>query len=519
MSRMALRNGLVYAPALPAATAICFEGDTVAWVGDDDGILGYLDGANEVVDLRGRLVTPAFVDAHAHLAQTGLALHGLDLSKATSLADALDRLEQHALTGPSRLILGFGWDETRWPERRCPTGAEVDRAVGPARPAYLSRVDVHSAVLSSAFVAAAPAVRQQEGWDGTGRVDRAAHHVARDAANALVSRSDRRGAVHDALLQAAAAGIGAVHELGAPHLSRQDDFAAIAELSQGGPLAEVVGYWGELGAVETARALDCLGAAGDLCCDGAVGSHTAAVTASYADADTTGHLYLSREEVRDHVVACTRADLQAGFHAIGDRSVATVIDGLRDATAIVGVDAMVGARHRLEHVEMIDTEQIMTLAELAVVASVQPMFDDLWGGAGDMYATRLGAARSLAMNPFATMARAGVALAFGSDSPVTPFDPWGAVRAAAWHHNAAERLSVAVAFAAHTRGGWYAARRDDAGILAPGAPASYAIWDVDPEAADPATSLPNLRPGLPLPRCVRTVSRGREIFDVQGALA
>ena len=137
----------------------------------------------------------------------------------------------------------------------------------------------------------------------------------------------------------------------------------------------------------------------------------------------------------------------------------------------------------------------MTLAELGVVASVQPMFDDLRGGAGDMYATRLGAARSLAMNPFATMARAGVALAFGSDSPVTPFDPWGAVRAAAWHHNAAERLSVAVAFAAHTRGGWYAARRDDAGILAPGAPASYAIWDVDPEAADPATSLPNLRPG------------------------
>jgi predicted amidohydrolase YtcJ len=517
MSRVALRNGSVYSPAAARATAICFDGERVTWVGDDDGVLAHLDGAEEVVDLHGRLVTPAFVDAHAHLAQTGLALRGLDLGEATSVGDALQRLELFARSCPSRLVLGFGWDETRWPEQRGPTGAEVDRAVG-SRPAYLARVDVHSAIVSSALAAAAPAMRERDGWDGTGRVEREAHHVARDAANGLVPESDRRDAVQDALLLAASMGIGAVHELGAPHLSRQDDFAAIEELRRTGAVPHVVGYWGELGAVQTARALDCMGAAGDLCCDGAVGSRTAAVTIPYADDDTTGHLYLSAEEVRDHVVACTRAGLQAGFHAIGDRSVTTVVDGLRAAAGVVGGDAMVRVRHRLEHVEMIEAEQIATLADLGVVASVQPVFDALWGGEDAMYAVRLGATRSLAMNPLATMARAGVRLAFGSDTPVTQFDPWGAVRAAAWHHNPAERLRIPEAFAAHTCGGWYAARCDDGGTLVPGGRADYAIWDVDPEAADNGTGLPNLHPDLPLPRCLRTVAGGREIFDLQGAL-
>ena len=70
----------------------------------------------------------------------------------------------------------------------------------------------------------------------------------------------------------------------------------------------------------------------------------------------------------------------------------------------------------------------------------------------------------------------GVALAFGSDSPVTPLDPWGSVRAAAAHHNPVYRMSVRAAFAAHTRGGWRAVHLDDEGVLAPGAPATFAVW-------------------------------------------
>jgi predicted amidohydrolase YtcJ len=518
VTRVVLHNGFVYtAASQPTATAICLDGPVVAWVGTEPGSRSYLDGADEVIDLQGQLITPAFVDAHVHLAQTGLAANGVDLSGAGSLAAALDRLRRYARTSDG-LILGYGWDETHWPESRPFSGAEVDRAVG-HRPAYLARVDVHSAVVSSALAAKAPELTGLAGWCGHGRVERVAHHRARDIANASTTPGQRRDAIEHALRSAAANGIGAVHELGAPHLSRPEDFALIGELTAQLAGPKVFGYWGELGGLQTARELGCLGAAGDLCADGAIGSRTAALLSPYRDGDqgTAGHLYLSREQVADHVLSCTRAGLQAGFHAIGDRSVSTVVAGLCDAEKVAGRSTMVASRHRLEHVEMISPPDIARLARLGVVASVQPTFDAWWGGESGLYATRLGEDRSALMNPFASMRRAGVSLAFGSDTPVTPFDPWGAVRAAVWHHTETERMTIEAAMQAHTRGGWCAVRDDRSGVLAPGESATYAVWET---AGEPGPDgLPDLSEDAKPPRCLRTVVDGRQIFALEGAPA
>jgi predicted amidohydrolase YtcJ len=128
-------------------------------------------------------------------------------------------------------------------------------------------------------------------------------------------------------------------------------------------------------------------------------------------------------------------------------------------------------------------------------------------------------ARSLASNPMGAMHGVGVALAFGSDSPVTPLDPWGSVRAAMWHHNKAYRMSARAAFAAHTVGGWRAVH-EEGGVLAPGAVASFAVWDTPTEVvgrlpvllSDDA-DLRGPHDPTPLPVCRRTVLRGRTIFD------
>jgi predicted amidohydrolase YtcJ len=527
--RTVLHRGSVYTPADPHATALCIDGPYVAWVGDDDGATQFLDGADTVVDLDGGLVTPAFVDAHAHLAQTGQAMVTLDLSFARSLAEALDEVARFAAARPGNgLLQGFGWDDLAWPEGRTFTREEIDRATGD-RPVYLARVDVHSAVVSSALVGAVPEVRGMDGWSEDGWVQRAAHHHVKGAVQGMVTATERRESIELALRTAGRQGIGAVHEIGAPHLSLPEDFAVVEQQAD---RPNVFGYWGELGGLDTAARLGCLGAAGDLCVDGAVGSHTAALREPYLDSDSRGHRYLDEQQVRDHVVACTRSGMQAGFHCIGDDATATVMAGFRAAADIVGTAAMLSARHRVEHAEMLSADDIDTMARLGVVASVQPMFDEYWGAPGGLYEQRLGD-RYRGMNPYATMARAGVALAFGSDSPVTPFDPWATVRAAAFHHNPAERLSVRAAFGAHTRGGWRAARRDDAGVLAPGALATVAVWDVpgeltvqtpdervaawstDPRAGVPV--LPSLHPGQELPVCRRTYVEGRLIFDQERA--
>jgi predicted amidohydrolase YtcJ len=532
------RNGSVYSPADPFATAVLVVDDTVGWVGSEEAADAHASGGHEVVDLDGALVTPAFVDAHAHVTETGLALTGIDLSTARSLADALARVEDAARRAGGRPVLGHGWDERGWPEGRPPTMSELDRA-SYGGSVYLSRVDVHSAVVSSAL-AAATGLRDLDGWHGDGRVERDAHAAARDATRSSLTPAQRTQLQRVALTAAAAAGIGVLHEMSAPHIGTVDDLRGLVRLSTDEPLPEVVPYRGELvasadQAEELVRAVDLpgdvrlRGLAGDLCVDGSIGSRTAALRSPYSDApDTCGYRYLTVEQVRDHVVACTTAGLQAGFHVIGDAGADVVVQGLRLAAEVVGDAAMRRARHRLEHVEMLDDEGLGVLVRLGVHASVQPVFDAWWGGPDGLYAERLGAERAASMNRFSDLASAGVPLALGSDSPVTPFAPWEALRACAYHHDPAQRISVRAAFLAHTRGACRAAGQDGGGVLVPGSPATLAVWSpsdlvvqapddrvqawsTDPRSGTPG--LPDLAPGVTPPRCLRTVVRGRVVHD------
>ncbi|KOV87829.1 amidohydrolase [Streptomyces sp. NRRL WC-3618] len=521
-----LRGGEVHSPADPFATAMLVERGHIAWVGSEGAADAVAGAADEVIDLDGALVTPAFTDAHVHTTATGLALTGLDLSDAPSLDAALTRVRAFAAARPAdRVLLGHGWDAARWPGGRPPTRAELDEATG-GRALYLSRIDVHSAVVTTALL---DLVRGD-----TGRSDAPltgdAHHAVRAAALGAVTPAQRTEAQRAALARAASLGIGSVHECGGPEISSEDDFTGLLRLAAEEPGPRVVGYWAEQGeeGVDKARALGAAGAAGDLFVDGALGSHTACLHEPYSD--RTGHsgtAYLDAAAVAAHVVACTEAGLQAGFHAIGDAAVTSVVEGVRAAAEKVGLARVRAARHRVEHAEMLTPETIAAFAELGLTASVQPAFDALWGGDDGMYAGRLGADRARSLNPFAALLKAGVPLALGSDSPVTPLDPWGTVRAAAFHRTPEHRISVRAAFTAHTRGGWRAVGRDDAGVLVPGAPADYALWrtdalvvqapddrvarwSTDPRSGTPG--LPDLTPGADLPVCLRTVVGGRTVF-------
>ncbi|MBH1936969.1 amidohydrolase [Streptomyces sp. AV19] len=526
-----LRNGDVHSPADPFATAMVVEGAHIAWVGSEGAADSFADGVDEVIDLQGALVTPAFTDAHVHTTATGLALTGLDLTGAATLGEALDRVRAHAAARPGdRILLGHGWDDDRWPERRAPSRAELDEATG-GRPFYLTRSDVHSAVVTTALLDLVPGIHDLRGFSPGEPLTDAAHHAVRAAAHAAVTPAQRTEAQRAALARAASLGIGSIHECAGPQISGEDDLTGLLRLAAQEPGPRVVGYWAE--AIASAndagriRELGAFGAAGDLFVDGSIGSHTACLHEPYADTrGGTGTGHLDAAAVATHVTACTEAGIQAGFHAIGDAALTAVVDGLRAAAEKLGLDKVRAARHRIEHAEMLTPEHIAAFAEFALTASVQPAFDAAWGGEDGMYAARLGRERARALNPYAALLRAGVPLALGSDSPVTPLDPWGTVRAAAFHRTPEHRISVRAAFTAHTRGGWRAIGRDDAGVLVPGAPADYAVWEAgdlvvqvpdtrvanwstDPRSGTPG--LPDLTPGGQLPVCVRTVVGGRTV--------
>jgi hypothetical protein len=527
-----LRAGFVYSPADPFATAMVVDGDTIAWVGSEGAADSFADGVDTVVHLDGALVTPAFTDAHVHATATGLALTGLDLTGTDSLAQALTRTAAYAAAHPAdKVLLGHGWDQTRWPEHRPPTRAELDEATG-GRPLYLARTDVHSAAVSTALLDLVPGVADMPGYDPRGPLIRDAHHAVRRAAYAAVTPGQRAAAQQAALRHAASRGIGSLHECAGPDISSEDDLTALLALAAEQPGPRVHGYWAEPvltpADLDRLRDLGAAGAGGDLFVDGSFGSRTAFLHAPYADAEgQSGVSYLDPETIARHLTLCTRAGVQAGFHAIGDAAVDAVVDGVRAAAAAAGLDRVRALRHRVEHAELMTDEAIAAFAEHGLIASVQPAFDAAWGGEDGMYAQRLGAERARALNPYAAMTRAGVPLVLGSDSPVTPLDPWGAVRAAAFHRTPAHRISARAAFQAHTRGGWRAVGRDDAGVLVPGAPADYAVWSVgdlvvqapdervsnwstDPRSGTPG--LPDLTPDTELPRALRTVVGGQPVY-------
>ena len=498
----------------------------VAWLGDDAVGMAQFPDADSI-DLDGAFVAPAFVDSHVHLTATGLQLTGLDLSAATSRDQCLRVIADHVDANPGQPVWGHGWDDSAWPPDQMLTTADIDAVAG-RNPAYLSRVDVHSAVASTALRDRVSGLSSVAGFDPQRPLSAQAHHLVRAEARRLLTARQRDGARRAALDAAAAAGIVAVHECAGPQIGGAEDWNELRGNAHG---VDVVGYWGEaVSTADQARALieatGARGLAGDLFVDGALGSHTAWLSEPYADAPgCTGNCYLDTDAVAEHLFACTEAGVAAGFHVIGDGAVTAAVDALERTVERFGVPAVARCGHRLEHLEMVSAQQAAKLGAWGITASMQPGFDATWGGEDGMYAVRLGVHRAATLNPLALLASAGVRLAFGSDAPVTAMDPWAWVRAASLHRTPGSAISVRAAFAAATRGAWRAGGVRDGvtGTLVPGAPASYAVWDTaevgvsapadsvarwstDPRSRVPV--LPNLDPDRPLPRCRQTVHRG-----------
>ena len=513
------RNGSVYTAADPFATAMLVDGDTIAWVGSEQAATSIADSSMDIIDLRGALVAPGFVDSHAHLTETGIALDSLQLGGVRSARELLDAV---AASGGEGAVLGHGWDESLWDDPTLPDAGELERAAA-GRPVYLSRVDVHSALVSPSLVASA-GLADLDGYAPGGHVRRQAHTAARQATRRL-SAAGLQDYQRRALDEAAAHGYVALAEMGAPKISSFDDLRLAAgwnDAAGTSPAPEVLPYWGQL--TTTAADAEALlaelgvpvrGFAGDLNIDGSIGSRTASLREPYTDAPgETGTTYLSVAEAAAHLAACSLLGIQGGFHVIGDAGLDAALQALEEAAAEVGEQRVRAAGHRFEHVEMADAGAIARLAKYSVTVSAQPAFDAAWGGQGRLYERRLGS-RSQGMNPFASFYSAGVPICFGSDTPVTPLRPWSSVRACLEHHDADQRISARAAFLGHTRAGWRAARYENpmTGQLVPGAPASFAVWEVDELMVQVADN--RVQSWSTDPRCLQTVRNGLELFSAE----
>lgn len=525
--RTLLTGGRIHSRADPFATAMLIDGDIIGWIGDDAGAQVHEDVADRIVRLDGAFVAPGFVDSHIHATSTGLTLTGLDLSGLHSGEELLDAVHERAKATRGAPVYGHGWDDSSWAAQSTPTRAELDRAAWGSE-VYLSRIDVHSALVSSALVAGAPQARGLDGYSADGPVAGSAHSMLRKWAFDRLTAGERARAHRAALDEALAHGIVAVHEMAGPSIGGFDDARGLLLLASEEPAPEVVVYWGELAderSVELARELGAYGLGGDLFVDGSLGSRTASLIDPYADSHGNGTAYLAAEEVSEHLRRTHEQGIPAGFHVIGDAACRVVAEAITALADEVGSARVRGLAPRLEHAEMMSAADIESLVALGTIFSMQPAFDEIWGGPGGMYEHRLGQERSRGMNRLADIVSAGGKLAINSDSPVTPMRPWSAIRAATEHNDPQQAISARAAFTAHTRGGWRAIGNTESGVIAPGAPAHLAVWQVselevrvpDERVQGWSTDPRAGTPGLPAligddPACLATVVAGQCLY-------
>ena len=225
-----LLNGRVHSPSHPDATAMAVRDGAVAWLGSDDVGRDQFAGA-EVVDLDGGFVAPAFVDSHVHLTATGLDAHRSRPARRDIAPHCLRLIADYAAAHPGEPIWGHGWDESSWPENTAPTTADLDAVLGD-RPAYLARVDVHSALASTGL---RQACRRTGVGDRIRRTAAAGRRRPPPGPRRRAWPADRGATCTrpgwprcDA---AAANGIVAVHECAGPQIGGLDDWHELRALS------------------------------------------------------------------------------------------------------------------------------------------------------------------------------------------------------------------------------------------------------------------------------------------------
>ena len=431
------------------------------WLGDEAGADRHADAVDAVVDLDGALVLPAFVDAHAHLSHTGMGLRGVDLAGTTSVTQALRAVEDAVRRRGGRPVFALNWQEHDWAEDRAMTAAELDRAALRRRRLRLADRRALGRGLQRAGRRSPGPTGSTAGW-ATGSSPATPRTPPGPPSTPPAAPTSAARTSRTPCGCGRARGIAAACTSAAARCSpRPDDFADVLELGRRPDLPRTVGYWAEaVTDPEQARALVALhgaaGLGGDLNIDGSIGSHTAHLRDALRRRPRLPRhgLPLQRRRARP------RRRLRAGRHPERvprhrrrrDGHRARGLRGRRRRSS--GSTSCGPAGPGWSTPRWSTPRASRRMARLGMVASVQPAFDAFWGGAGRHVRGPPRAAtgcRAPTRSP--RCAAAGVRLALGSDSPVTPFDPWAAVRAAVEHHDPAQRLDVATALDAHTAGG------------------------------------------------------------------
>ncbi|MCO5185746.1 MAG: amidohydrolase [Anaerolineae bacterium] len=437
-----LNNGNIYTgnPRQPFVTAMAVHDGTIVALGNEDDICAMYSFDTTAIDLRGKCVVPGLIDAHVHFRNFALSLQRLDLFEVPTLDEALQRVAVAAAQiAPDTWLQGRGWTQELWDGHHFPTAAHLDRVAAHV-PVYLTHKSGHAGWANSRAL-------QLAGIDAS-TPDPPGGAIGRNTAgqpNGILLESAMKllaahippptvAEIADAmrLAQRKCWEVGLV---GLHDFDGRDSFQALQTLHQNGELGLRIVKNIPAARVEHAVEAGLLSGFGDpwlsiggikIFADGALGPRTALMVEPYeGEPDNRGIAVTDKEEMMHIARLAYQNGLSLTIHAIGDRAVHDVLDVYE---VVQGEDVAIRpkTRNRIEHVQIIHPDDRLRLAQLNVIASMQPshatsdmeMADRYWGKRAQYsYAAR-------------TMLESGATVVFGSDCPIESIDPMLGIYAA-----------------------------------------------------------------------------------------
>ena len=512
-------------PDNPRASAVAIAGDRILAVGDDEAMRALSGPATRVIDAGGATLLPGFVESHLHLFSGAYGETLLQLAGVTGF-DALKRaVEDFAAANPdAALLFAQGADYALLGPGRTPDRHALD-AICPDRPLIVMAYDFHSAFANTAALKAAGLLQGRAlphgnavvmGEDGLATGELHEKHAFLPVLDLRTTggremlgmsgieppvpptpkeRADDRAFLKLGLRHAARHGITSMHNMDGNRYMLE----VLREIEAEGDLIARVRVPFHLTPEMDLSKLDRASAMTrdftspklgsgyvKMFLDGVIESGTAAMLAPYANRPGhRGDTLFTREAFLAAATEADRRGLQIAVHAIGDAAVRLALDGYEAAATANGPR---DRRNRIEHIELIAPEDVPRLAELGVVASMQPPH----APQGESGTTEgIGPDRARYAYVWRDLFDTGAVVAFSSDWPIVPISPLAGIQAAMLRENwidglPDQRLDLLDVLAAYTRNGAYVGFMDtETGSLRAGMKADLALLSGDIEATPP----------------------------------
>ena len=432
-----LANGTVYTgnKNQPTAKTIAIKDSLIVDVSNNFLDKDLFCGTPKIIDLTGQYIFPGFVDAHGHLKGIGYRELTLNLQGINSLNETLETVKKYVLTKESgEWIVGRGWIDKVWPEKRFPTKQDLD-IFSPENPMVLERADGHAIVANSLalnlanITSATPNpqggfIEQDAAGELTGLLVDTAMSLITDLTPKPSLAMDKE-AFLKGLQRNVSLGWTQIHTPGATY----DDIAILKEIKSQGKLLQRVYVMVDDGLpaerlLEEGPLLDpdnyLIVRTIKMYSDGALGSRGAALLEKYDDYDGNGHFIFVEEETKPKLLKALKSGIQIATHAIGDHANRVVLDWYEEALNIGNNSGLAEPRWRIEHSQNIMPIDQKRFLKLGIIPSMQPSH-----AIGDLHfaVDRLGLDRIDNAYAWRDLIDIGLIIPGGTDAPVEIGDP------------------------------------------------------------------------------------------------